>query len=123
MIDYREDPVSNVVEITVDGKISRAEFDEIAGKLEAHIAKHGKVHLLEEIRSFGGMEMSLYWDDLKFSLRHLSDFSRCAVVADKTWIEWMAKAANPFVACDIKVFEPGQIDEARGWLKEDAKAA
>jgi SpoIIAA-like len=116
MIDYREDPESDIIEITVDGGISREEFERIAARLEAHIARHGKVRLLEEIRSFGGIDPATFWADLKFSLRHLRDFSRCAVVTDKRWIEWLAKAMDPLVACEIRHFPPDQIAAARSWL-------
>jgi hypothetical protein len=122
MIDYREDPGSNVVEITVDGGISRAEFDEIAGKLEARIKRDGKVRLLEEIRSLGAIDPSTFWADVKFSLRHLNDFSRCAVVTEKRWIEWLAKAVDPIIACEIRHFPPEQIDHARRWLREEPGA-
>jgi hypothetical protein len=120
MIDYRQDPTSGVIEITVDGKITKQEFEQIAAKLEARIAHHGKVRLLEEIRSFGGMDPAAFWDDVKFSLRHLSDFSRCAVVTDKRWIEWLMKAVAPFVACELQHFPPEQIAAARHWLRADA---
>lgn len=120
MIDYREDPASNVIEIVVDGGISREEFEAIAAKLEAQIARHGKVRLLEEIRSFGGIEPAAFWGDLKFSLRHLSDFSRCAVVTDQRWIEWLARAMDPLVACEIRHFPPEQIEHARHWLRQEA---
>lgn len=123
MISYREDAGLHVVEITVDGPISREAFEEVAGKLEARIALHGKVRLLEEIRSLGGIDPSAFWDDLKFSLRHLNDFSRCAVVTDRRWIEWFAKAVDPFVACEIRHFTPEKIDDARRWLREDLATA
>lgn len=120
MIEYRGDSGPQVVEIVVDGPISRAAFGEIAARLEARIALDGKVRLLQEIRSLGGIHPSTFWDDLKFSLRHLSDFSRCAIVTDHRWIEWFAKAVSPFVACEIRYFPPEQIEQARSWLREDA---
>ena len=116
MLDYREDPHSDLIEITVDGRIGKDEFERIAARLEAAIARHGKVRLLEEIRSFGGVDATTFWADLKFSLRHLGDFSRCAVVTDKRWIEWLAKAMDPLVACEIRHFPPEQIAAARSWL-------
>lgn len=123
MIDYREDPESNVIELTVDGRVSRDELDDVATRLEAAIAKHGSVRLLEHVQSFGGMDPSVYWEDLKFSLRHLRDFSRCAVVADQTWVEWITKSAAPFVKCDLRHFKPDQIEQARQWLRKDGQGA
>jgi hypothetical protein len=123
MIDYREDPVSGVIEITVDGKISRQEFDDIAARLEAHIARHGKVRLLEEVWSLGGIDPGTFWADLKFTLRHLNDFSRCAVVTDRRWIEWLAKGVDHLIACEIRHFPPEQIEAARRWLGEEMATA
>jgi hypothetical protein len=45
------------------------------------------------------------------------------VVTDKRWIEWLAKAADPLIACKIRHFPPEQIDHARRWLREDLPAA
>jgi hypothetical protein len=122
MIEDREDPDSHVVEITVDGAISKEEFDDIARRLEARIAQDGKVRLLEEVRSLGAIDPSTFWADLNFSLRHLSDFSRCAVVTEKRWIEWLAKAMDPLTTCEIRHFPPDQIEAARHWLREDTAA-
>lgn len=121
MIEYRDDPDTDIIEVVVDGKISRADFDQIAEKLEAAIKRHGKVRLLEDIRGFSGIAPSALWEDIRFSLRHLSDFSRVAVVADKTWMEWLAKAVNPLVRGEVRHFERARIEEARRWLREDAK--
>jgi hypothetical protein len=119
MIAYRRDPSGEFVEIVVDGAVSRAEFDDVAARLEAEIARHGKVRVLEEVRSLGAMEPATFWADLRFSLRHTNDFSRAAVVTDKTWIAWLAKAVDPLVACEIRHFSPDRIEEARRWLRED----
>lgn len=123
MIEYREDGSAALVEIVVDGRVGKAEFDQLAARLEALLARRGKLRVLQEIRSLGGIEPAAFWADLKFGLRHLNDFSRCAVVTDRRWIEWFAKAVDPFVACAIRHFPPEQIDEARTWLREDLAAA
>ena len=78
MIEYREDH-SDLVEIVVDGRVGKAEFDAVAAGLEAAIARHGKLRVLEEVKSFGGIEPAAFWADLGFVLRHLNHFSRCAV--------------------------------------------
>jgi hypothetical protein len=116
MIDYREDADTGVVELTVEGTISRTEFDDVAAKLEARIRDHGKVRLLENVKRFDGIAPALFWDDMRFALRHLNDFSRCAVVGDKAWLEWLTKAVRPFISCEIRHYEPSRIEEARAWL-------
>ena len=116
MLDYREDGNSGVVEIEVEGRISREEFDHVAARLEAFIASHGKVRLLEVIRDFEGIDARAFWDDLKFSLRHLNDFSRCAIVTRAKWIRAWSNVVGSIYHCELAHFEPHQIDEARAWL-------
>ena len=116
MLDYREDGEAGVVEITVEGRISREEFDEVAAKLESFIASRGKVRLLEVIHDFKGIDASAFWDDLKFSLRHLNDFSRCAIVTRAQWIQSWSNLVGSLFHCEIAHFEPHQIEEARAWL-------
>jgi len=116
MLDYRENADAGVVEIAVEGRISREEFDEVAGKLENFIASHGKVRLLEVINDFEGIDASAFWDDLKFSLRHLNDFSRCAIVTRARWIKSWSKLVGSMFHCELAHFEPDKIEEARAWL-------
>jgi hypothetical protein len=119
MIEYRKDAASDLVEIVVDGRVSKAEFDDIAARLEAAIARHGKLRVLEEVRSFGGIEAAAFWADLKFGLRHLNDFSRAAVISDQRWIRLFAEGAGKLVACEIRHFPPDQLAAARAWLEHD----
>jgi hypothetical protein len=120
VLDFREDAGDDLVEVVVDGRVSKAEFDAIATRLEAAIARHGKLRVLEVVRSFGGIDPSAFWADLKFGLRHLNHFSRCAVVSDRRWIEVFAKGVDKLIACEIRHFPPEQIDAARAWLRADA---
>lgn len=123
MIDYREQPESNIVEITIDGKITREEYDKLASQLEAKIKAHGSVRVLEEVRSIGGIEPSVFWKDAKFGFRHLNDFSSIAVVADQKWIEWVTKIFKPIMRCPVAVFHLDQIEQAREWIQQQAPRA
>jgi SpoIIAA-like len=121
MIEYHEDH-SDLVEIVVDGRVGKAEFDAVAARLEAAIARHGKLRVLEEVRSFGGIEPAAFWADLRFVLRHLNHFSRCAVVSDKRWIELLATGADKLIRCEVRHVPPAQVEAARAWLREEAGA-
>lgn len=119
MLIFRDDAESGIVELTINGTISKTEFDDVATKLQAIIKERGKVRLLEEIKGFSGIEPSAIWDDIRFSFNHLNDFSRVAVVTDKSWIEWWAKAVSPFISVEVELFEPSEIEAARDWLMRD----
>ena len=88
MLSYTEHDNAQAVEIHVCGKVSTEEFDRLAQKLEAFIARHGQVRVLEQISEFEGMEAAALWHDLKFSLRHLKDFSRIAIVSEQSMVQF-----------------------------------
>jgi hypothetical protein len=104
------------VEIVIADRVSTAEFDQIAKKLESFIARHGRVRVLEIIKDFEGMDVHAFWHDLKFSLRHLGDFSRCAIVTDAKWLALWSAIVAPFLDCEVCYFRPDEVEKARDWL-------
>jgi hypothetical protein len=116
MLSYKEYDNAQAVEIVLKGRVSTEEFDSVANRLEAFIARHGQVRVLEIVENFEGMDATALWHDIKFSLRHLKDFSRVAVVAHPdTHHLWSALAA-PLMSCTVEHFAPGEEDAARDWL-------
>ena len=93
MLSYKEYDNAQAVEIVLKGRVSTEEFDSVASKLEAFIQRHGQVRVLEIIKDFEGMDAVAFWHDIKFSLRHLDDFSRMAVVCNPDthhlWSSWL----------------------------------
>jgi hypothetical protein len=120
MLEYREIPDTNIVEFTIDGAISAAEFDDVIARFEASIARHGKIRVLEHVRSLGGVPPSKWWQDVKFGFQHMRDITRAAVVAEEKWIEIFANLVNPFLAAEVRYFKTAQLAQARAWLSEPA---
>ena len=54
MLSYKEYDNAKAVEIVLAGRVSTAEFDNVARKLEAFIKRHAHVRLLEVIKDFEG---------------------------------------------------------------------
>ncbi|MEN8236878.1 MAG: STAS/SEC14 domain-containing protein [Pseudomonadota bacterium] len=115
---YKEDPEHKLVELVVDGKVTKEDFDHIATQMEAFIASHGKIKVLEDIRKFSGFELPVLWDGIKFDIQHLKDISHCAVVSDMGWVGPFSKAFGVFISCKIRTFPHDKIEEARQWLLE-----
>ncbi|MGK2923741.1 MAG: STAS/SEC14 domain-containing protein [Methyloceanibacter sp.] len=116
MLSYTEHDNAQAVEISLSGRVSTEEFDRVAQKLEAFIARHGRVRVLEEVKDFEGMDAVALWHDIKFSFRHLKDFSRIAVVANPEIHNLWSSLVSPFMECEVEHFAPDQIEEARDWL-------
>ncbi|MUG91405.1 STAS/SEC14 domain-containing protein [Scytonema sp. UIC 10036] len=116
MIEYRNNPNNNIVEISVEGKITEADFDHVIAQLKADIEKHGKLRILEEIRSFTGIDPIALWKDVRFGFAHVNDFTHAAVVADAKWMRTFAEAVSSVLSVEVKAFEASQIEAARTWL-------
>ena len=116
MLSYKEYDNAQAVEIVLKGRVSTEEFDSVASKLEAFIQRHGQVRVLEIIKDFEGMDAVAFWHDIKFSLRHLNDFSRMAVVCNPDTHHLWSSLVAPFMSCTLEHFVPGQEETARDWL-------
>ncbi|MBE9047676.1 STAS/SEC14 domain-containing protein [Pleurocapsales cyanobacterium LEGE 10410] len=116
-LEYRNNPDNNIVEITIEGKIVEADFDRLIEQAQADFKKHGKLRILEEVRSFEGIDPMTLWKDLKFGLPHLNDITHIAIVTDKKWMRTYAEAISNVISAEIKAFELSQIETAREWLK------
>ena len=109
MLSYKEYDNAQAVEIVLAGRVSTKEFDQIAEKLEAFIKRHG------QIRS-GSMDAGAFWHDVKFSLRHVQDFSRVAIVINPDVHHLWSNLVAPFMRCVVEHFSPGETEAARDWL-------
>lgn len=116
MLSYKELDNLAAVEIVITGRVSAEEFDITAKRMEAFIARHRRIRVLEVIRNFEGMDAAAFWHDLRFSLRHLAHFSRCAIVTDAKWLSLWSAVAEPFLNCEVAYFRPDEEEKAREWL-------
>ena len=107
---------SNILEFTLDGDFSRADFDQVAQQMEALIDQYGTIKLIEIVRSIGSIEPSALWEDFKFAPKHLKHFSQVAVVADQKWIGWLSKMVKPMIPGEVRHFELSQLQQARDWI-------
>ena len=116
MIEYKNYPDNNLVEISISGKITEVDFDRVSSQMKADIDRHGKLRLLEIFHSFEGIDPITLWKDAKFGFAHLSDFTHVAVVAEPTWMQTIAGAIDNLLSAKVKAFESSQVEQARAWL-------
>ena len=114
---YKEDKEHRLIELTVDGRVSEADFDEIAARLAAFIGDHGQVKILEIVKSFNGMDLAAIPKGVMFDLRHMKDFSHGAVVTDSGWIGKAAEVEGALIpGLDIEAFGLDEVAKAEAWL-------
>ncbi|NJN11196.1 MAG: STAS/SEC14 domain-containing protein [Richelia sp. RM2_1_2] len=115
-IEYRNNSDNNIVEITIEGLITAADFDRVISQMKADFKKHEKLCILEEIRSFEGIDPMALWQDIQFGLPHINDIARVAVVTDMKWIQTFSSAIDNILDAEVKAFDLSQIESARKWL-------
>jgi hypothetical protein len=116
VLSYTKTPDSNVAEIVVDGKISDEEMNAAITSMKADLDKGQKIKLLEDIRSFQGMEPAAFFKDPRFGISMMKGVSHVALVTDAPWLKMMAETFAFVSPYKIKVFERERLSEAKSWL-------
>ena len=116
---YLHDP-EDVIELHLDGAVTREEYEEVRAKTEAFIEKRGRVRLLEVFYDFGPVDPAVIWEDTAFAIRHWNDFSRIAVVAERRWLAILLAGLQKVFVGETKGFTFDECDEAWAWLTEHA---
>ena len=105
MIETIETSSPKVLGMKVCGKLHDEDYKQFVPNVEALLTAKGKLRLLVQFEDFHGWDLHAAWDDLKFGLRHYSDFERIAMVGDRKWEKWMANFCKPFTKAKVKYFE------------------
>lgn len=113
--EYKSSADNNIVELVIEGKIQESDFDRVLDSMKADIQKHGKIKVLEDVRSFEGADLMVFWKDLKASPL-VNDITHVAIVADAKWMRTIAEAVGTILSAEVKAFEQSQIETARKWL-------
>ena len=118
MMSCETDPVTGVVEIVVDGTLTRTDYDAVVAALDAAIATHGKLRVVEIIKSIGHVDSSVWWKDIKWAVANFGKIGRCAVVTDHGWVGSITRAVAAVTPSEIRVFPIAEGEAARAWVRD-----
>lgn len=114
-------PVDNVIGIRIDGKINADDVSRITDVIEARLERHSKLRVYVEVERFSGMSVEAFFKDVAFSLRHIRDFEREAIVSDTAWLEKLATIGDRlFPSIEVRHFSKSEKDEALRWIVDKA---
>lgn len=119
---YTEDPELPVAELHVLGRVTQHDMDEILPKLEAFIAKHGKIRIVEVIEKFEGFDPTTMLEGMRFDINHLTDVTHAAVVSDIGWIGMVTRASAMLMPITVRMFPMSELEAAREWAREPLDA-
>jgi hypothetical protein len=107
-----------VLEVTLTGRLVKADYETFVPAVERLVEQHGKIRLLVVMHDFHGWTAGAMWADTKFAAHHFRDIERLAIVGETKWQHGMAVFCKPFTKAQIRYFDQGEADKARAWLEE-----
>jgi hypothetical protein len=117
-MEIHVDSEFHVVTMEVSGTLTDADYKKFMPQFEEVIGRVGRVRMLVDMRDFHGWDLGAAWDDFKFGTQHARDIARLAMVGEKRWQEWIARAGAVFMKAPVKYFAQDQRAEALAWLKQ-----
>ena len=113
MIEIIKGFPSNVVGITVNGRVTKKDcYEVLMPAVAKSLKRHDNIRLYYELNSrFPGA-----WEDLDIGIEHVVPCERVAIVTDVGWIRYMVKALRFLIPGEIRVFATIEASEGRAWI-------
>jgi hypothetical protein len=99
------DDQNRIANVTVDGYVSLACFNDVRAKLEDGIRDNfGKMRMLEIIARFSGLDPMAVLPHSLFNMRNFSAFERIAIVGHDPLLMSVASSLAPLMPGDVRTF-------------------
>ncbi len=101
LITHRPD---NIIGLDIDGWIDAEDIDHVTELIESKLKQGERLRIYAEVNNWSGMSLGAFVKDLRFSLQHLKDFEKEAIVSARKWLETLAAVSNTlFSSIEVKV--------------------
>lgn len=118
MLGVTMDKDKGYLELLVDGRIGKADYEAAVQAVDTLLETHDKIDVVEIVRDIGWVEAEVWWKDIVFHLSHRNFLHRVAVVSDSGWVGPVTRVFAPLYPCAIRTYSAGEVDEARRWAQE-----
>ena len=106
-----------IIGLNIDGSIASEDIDRLAKMMEKRFSQGEKLRVYAEVNNWSGMSLAALIKDLRFSLQHLDDFEKEAIVSDNKWLEALAALGNTlFSGIEVKHFTFEDKEKALEWI-------
>jgi len=120
MIEQLQTNTSKIIGFKLSGQLHDQDYKVFVPAVEAALASGGEWCLFAQLEDLHGWDLHAAWDDIRFGMKHYSDFARIAVVGDRKWEDWMAQLCKPFTKATVRYFDVSEVEAAWAWLREVA---
>lgn len=117
MLTVQSDEAAGYLEMTVDGRIGKDDFQRAVDSVDRLLRTHKKIDVVEVVRDIGWVEPEVWWKDMVFHLSHGVFVRHAAVVSDQGWIGPLTRMFAPIYPAAIRSFPMADLEAARTWAK------
>lgn len=111
--------------VTAIGKVTAEDYESVLiPAVQERLRQHGNIGLLCQLGiHFDGFTLGAAWDDSKFGLTHLTDFTKFALVSDVHWVRNGVRIMAPLLRYPVRVFSNDELRMAIDWLNDQSVLA
>lgn len=118
MIEIKNED-SKLIEISVKDTLESEDFCKLGEIADNLIKKHGNVRVIVDASNFNGWaNIDAAEKHFGFVKDHHQKVERLAIIVGHMWQHWVVAMARVFLHPDVKLFDKGQVKEARQWIKQ-----
>ena len=123
MVTIQEDKTQgDLIAVVAEGKIDKSDYDKVWPLVEQKVKEHGKIRVYIEARDIDMITLRALYEEVKMDVKYFRDFSKAAVVGDKTWKQMAAFAFNLITSGEARFFEFDEKQEAWEWVSQPVSA-
>lgn len=117
-----EDQASGILELSIEGGLSRSDYEAVVGLVEHMLETHARINLLEIISDLSWIEPADWWAEKMTHLSTAQFVDRIAVISDIGQVGPVTRAFAGSFPSEIRVFRGNETQRARIWLSGSAGA-
>lgn len=119
MMNITETSSPKLIGLHLSGRLHDKDYKQFVPAIERRLTQDGKTRLFVHLDDFHGWDLRAAWDELKFGLKHYSDFERIAIVGDRKWEKRMVGLSKPLTKARVRYFDKAAAANALEWLQEE----
>ena len=104
-------------EMSINGKLTHGEFKAFEQKIESLLSSYEvpSMNILIDITKLEGLDFKVLWDDILFTIKHIKEMKKVAIVGNSKAEEYSTSFANRVFPFELEYFE--EYNKAKDWLK------
>lgn len=117
MIKVPDNSRANLLAMHISGQIDGAEIEKMTPLLDKLIDENENPVVYAEVHDLDVPTARAVWKDLK-NIPRYNKLDKCAVVADKQWLEFVTKVSGVIMRPQMKYFSFDEKEKALQWIND-----